>query len=152
MKTAHTTSIPIKELWHGAFGAITNDQGELLLLHRKDRDLWCLPGGLVEVGESIKEALMRECQEEIGVVVEPGELIGIYSNPDNHLFKLTDGRIRHYITTVLAVRLVSGEPRPCEVESDGLGWFTATTLPKVVPSHQVWIEHCFTREGRPHVL
>jgi hypothetical protein len=31
-------------------------------------------------------------------------------------------------------------------------WFTPATLPKVVPSHRIWIEHCFTSEGRPHVL
>lgn len=152
MTTPQVTHIPVKELWHGVFGAITNDHGELLLLHRKDHDLWCLPGGLLEVGESIQEALVRECREEIGAQVEPRELIGIYSNPLLHLFHLQDGRIRQYITTVLAVRLVSGDLRPCEVESDRLGWFTPATLPKVVPSHRIWIEHCFAREGRPHVL
>ncbi|MBS0350720.1 MAG: NUDIX domain-containing protein [Proteobacteria bacterium] len=66
-----------------AFAIIKNDLGEILLCHRRDKDLWNLPGGGVEVGESPWEAVVREVQEEIGLVVRVNHLTGIYSKP-NH--------------------------------------------------------------------
>jgi hypothetical protein len=55
----------------------------------------------------------------------------------------------------LAIEVLRTYDAKCSVSGDAVQldkWFTPATLPKVVPSHRIWIEHCFTSEGRPHVL
>jgi ADP-ribose pyrophosphatase YjhB (NUDIX family) len=66
-----------------AFAIIKNKKGDILLCHRRDRDLWNLPGGRVEVGESPWAAVLREVKEEVGLQVRVIHLAGIYAKP-NH--------------------------------------------------------------------
>ena len=54
---------------------------EILLMRRSDNGFWGLPGGFVEVGESVADAARREVAEETGWTVELGRLIGVYSDP-----------------------------------------------------------------------
>jgi len=63
----------------GAFGLITNEKDEILLVHRNDYDLWNLPGGAMESGESPWSAVIREVKEETGFDVEIMGMQGIYS-------------------------------------------------------------------------
>ena len=53
----------------------------LLLMQRSDNGAWGLPGGYVEIGESVVEAAAREVVEETGVRVEVERLVGVYSDP-----------------------------------------------------------------------
>ena len=60
-------------------GLISNAQGEILLI-RSPRRGWEFPGGQVEEGESLIQALKREVQEETGIIASVGALVGVYSN------------------------------------------------------------------------
>ncbi len=60
-------------------GLISNPEGEILLI-RSPRRGWEFPGGQVETGETLMQALEREVQEEAGITISVGELVGIYSN------------------------------------------------------------------------
>lgn len=53
----------------GVFALIFNEQGHILLGHRRDTDWWNLPGGCMEIGETVDEALRREVQEETGLEI-----------------------------------------------------------------------------------
>ena len=55
------------------------DNGKVLLTKREDFEVWCLPGGSVEEGESLAEASIREAKEETGLDVELTRLVGVYS-------------------------------------------------------------------------
>src|SRR3990172_12835056 len=63
-------------------------EGKILLTKREDFEVWCLPSGGVEDGESLAEAAIRETKEETGVDVELTRLVGVYSRlggmPDIH--------------------------------------------------------------------
>jgi ADP-ribose pyrophosphatase YjhB (NUDIX family) len=55
------------------------DEGKILLTRRDDFEVWCLPGGGVEEGESMAEAAIRETKEETGIDAELTRLVGVYS-------------------------------------------------------------------------
>lgn len=60
-----------------AFAIILNEQNEILLCHRRDYDLWNLPGGGIEAGESPREAVIREVKEETGLDVGMDSLVDV---------------------------------------------------------------------------
>lgn len=61
-----------------SFVVLLNDLNEVLLCHRRDQDLWNLPGGGGELGESPEERAVRETAEEVGLQIELVCLTGIY--------------------------------------------------------------------------
>ena len=63
---------------------------------------WALPGGFVEVGETVEEAAVREAAEETGLAVEVARLVGVYSDPER------DPR-GHNVSVAFVVRVLSGE-------------------------------------------
>ena len=65
----------------GAF--VTNERGQILLLRRgqgEKQNSWTVPGGIMELGETPREAAKREVLEETGLEVEIGDLVGVYTN------------------------------------------------------------------------
>jgi 8-oxo-dGTP diphosphatase len=86
----------------GAFAMIFDDQGRVLLCHRRDIDVWNLPGGGVESGELPTEAVTREVMEETGLEVEIERLVGVYGKigKDEYVFsficRITGGSL--YVT------------------------------------------------------
>src|SRR3954447_14029752 len=90
-----------------AVGFVTDDVGRLLLEHRVDNDLWALPGGTHEFGESIVQTVVREVREETGLDVEVTGLIGIYTDP-RALIAYSDGEVRQQFTLSFRCRLLGG--------------------------------------------
>ena len=66
---------------NGSAIVVENDKGEILLEERADRDKWCIPGGLQELGETFEEVALRELKEETGLTakVENLTIIGVVS-------------------------------------------------------------------------
>src|SRR3984893_14390661 len=87
---------------------VTNDRGELLLVHKTDNDLWALPGGGMDVGESIEQATVREVKEETGLDVVPTGIVGIYTNP-NHVMAYDDGEVRQQFSVCFTTKLLGGK-------------------------------------------
>lgn len=69
---------------------VTDSEGKILLHKRSDNFLWSLPGGAMELGESVKQAVIREMKEETGFDVEVLKCIGIYPDP-GHVIAFSDG-------------------------------------------------------------
>ena len=65
-------------------GAIFNEKGEILLQRRADNGYWGLPGGKVDIGESVEQGAIREVLEETGLHVTIKRLIGVYSDPQHY--------------------------------------------------------------------
>ena len=70
---------------------VTDSEGRILLHKRSDNFLWSTPGGAMELGESVEQAVIREVKEETGFDVEVLRCIGIYSDP-GHVIALPTGR------------------------------------------------------------
>ncbi len=92
-----------------AASAIVRDATSRILLHRRrDNDLWALPGGTMELGESIGECVVREVREETGLVVEPERIVGIYTNP-KHVVAFSDGEVRQEFSVCFVCQITGGE-------------------------------------------
>lgn len=68
----------------GVFAVILDASKQVLLCHRNDMNLWNLPGGAMEQGETPWEAVGREVEEEVGLRVAIEQLLGIYARPDQN--------------------------------------------------------------------
>jgi ADP-ribose pyrophosphatase YjhB (NUDIX family) len=87
--------------------AVRDDAGRLLLIHKIDNDFWALPGGAMEIGESIADAAVREVAEETGMTVEVTGLVGIYTDP-GHVMAYDDGEVRQEFSICVLARVRGG--------------------------------------------
>jgi len=97
------------------------DCGRILLTKREDFEIWCLPGGAIEPGESAAQTAVREVLEETGVEVEVTGLVGIYSRP-----RWNQGGDHDIL---FAATPVGGALKPQASEVIDLGYFGADALP-----------------------
>lgn len=98
------------------------DEGRILLTKREDFEVWCLPGGGVEDGESLAEGALREAKEETGLDVELTSLVGVYS-------RLGGGM--HDVHAVLyAAKPIGGELRTQPHETIEVAYFPFDQLPR----------------------
>lgn len=111
-----------------ASGIVYNGRGEVLLEKRADNGWWGLPGGHVDVGESVEQAAIREIREETGIRTRVRRLVGIYSDPRyNVIGAYSDGLI-HFVVVIFVCEYLSGELEVSE-ESTDVGYFPARNLP-----------------------
>jgi len=112
----------------------------LLLMQRSDNGNWGLPGGYVEIGESVTTAAAREVLEETGLRVELGRLVGVYSDPALQVVAYPDGRRVHVVNLCFEARpLGTSEPTTPE-ETLATGYFEPDALPEpLVPIHAIRI-------------
>jgi ADP-ribose pyrophosphatase YjhB (NUDIX family) len=89
---------------------VTNEDGEILLIRRSDNDNWALPGGAMDLGESLPEAAVRETAEETGIDVEITGLVGIYTDPRHVILYTSNGEVRQEFSVVFAARPTGGTP------------------------------------------
>jgi len=113
----------------------------LLLMRRSDNGHWGLPGGYVEIGESVAMAAAREVMEETGYAVEIGRLLGVYSDPSTQVIEYEpDRRVQAVNLCFEAAPLSKGEPTTPE-ETLEIGYFPAALLPEpFVPIHRLRID------------
>ena len=90
-------------------GAIIIEDSRVLLVKRAHPPLqaqWSIPGGVLEVGELVREAAIREAREETGLTVEPGELLGVY----DRILRNLEKRVQyHYVLIDFLCRRVGGD-------------------------------------------
>ncbi|PFG05397.1 NUDIX hydrolase [Bacillus sp. es.034] len=111
----------------GAVVIILNDQHEVLLQHRTDGG-WGLPGGLMELGESLEETARREVKEETGLEVGELKLVNIFSGKD-YYFKVSNGDELYSVTAVYVTRDVKGKMDIDETESVEVQFFKLSEMP-----------------------
>lgn len=108
----------------GVYALIYHDE-RVLLAHRRDIDWWNLPGGGMEIGETVEEATCREVREETGLEVQVERLVGVYSKPQKQEVVLT-----------FRCKVIGGELQVTE-ESRACAFFSPDALPRnTLPKHR----------------
>jgi|GEM_PF-246491 len=119
--------------------AIINDDGAILLIQRKDDQLWAMPGGGFEVGEAPAEGVEREAWEETGIVVEAVSLIGVY---DSRLCGTRSNAQLYQFVFLCRPKHAHAEPSISN-ETLAVDWYAEAELPPLSPGHQQRIADAF---------
>ena len=114
-------------------GAIIIQDSRVVLVKRAHPPIqgqWSIPGGVLEVGELVREAAVREAREETGLIVEAGDLLGVY---DRVLYD-TEKRVQyHYVLIDFLCRPVGGKLLAASDAAE-VRWFTREELPVLDPN------------------
>ena len=105
-------------------GAVVVEENRVLLVRRGQEPLkgkWSLPGGMLELGETLEDGVAREVSEETGLSVEPVELIELLDKVHRE-----NGRVRyHYVIADYLCRVVGGSLRAAS-DADAVRWVERT--------------------------
>jgi 8-oxo-dGTP diphosphatase len=108
-------------------GAVIVDGGRVLLIKRGQPPLqgrWSLPGGVVEVGETLHEALVREVREETGLEVEVGPVVEVLERIEREV----DNRVEYHYVIIDYRCLVRGGRLTCGSDADDARWVAASDV------------------------
>jgi ADP-ribose pyrophosphatase YjhB (NUDIX family) len=131
---------------------VANDAGEILLIRRTDNGNWALPGGAVDLGESLPQAGIRETREESGIDCEITGLSGIYTDPAHVVLYTSNGEARQEFSIVLTARLTGGKPTPSD-ESSEVRWVPVSEVGgyQMDPSMRLRVRHYAEHHGQPYI-
>jgi ADP-ribose pyrophosphatase YjhB (NUDIX family) len=116
-----------------AVGAIVgNEREELLLIQRGDSGVWLYPTGWADVGYSAAEVVVKEVEEETGILVEPVRLVAVFDG------MRLGARGLPFYSLVFYCRPLGGELRPHPLEARDVGWFSEAALPEPLAGAGRW--------------
>ncbi|MDR7857875.1 NUDIX hydrolase [Tissierella sp.] len=117
----------------GANVILLNDKDQILLHHRIDRDWWGLPGGAMELGESLEQTASREVFEEVGLVCGNLKLFNVYSG-ERLYYKYPDGNEVYNVTATYLCKDYSGEIVIDPSEGRDVRFFSLDKIPSNLSS------------------
>ncbi|MGI5485407.1 NUDIX hydrolase [Microtetraspora malaysiensis] len=131
---------------------VTNDAGDILMIRRSDNGNWAVPGGALDLGESLPQAAVRETLEETGITCEITGLVGTYTDPRHIILYTSNREARQEFSIVLTARAVSGEPTPSS-ESAEVRWVARDQVQALSMdrSMALRISHYLIGTGLPHI-
>lgn len=131
---------------------VVNGAGEILMIRRTDNGNWALPGGAIDIGESLPQAGIRETLEETGIECQITGLSGIYTDPGHVIVYTSDGEIRQEFSIVLTAEPTAGE-LAVSTETSAVRWVAVTDLAgyPMDSSMRLRIAHYSDSHGAPHI-
>ncbi|SFJ19395.1 NUDIX hydrolase [Thermoflavimicrobium dichotomicum] len=134
-----------------ASAVVTDQEGRIVLHKRSDNHLWSLPGGVMELGESIEQTIIREVKEETGFDVEVLKCIGLYTDP-GHVIAFSDGEVRQQFSICFACKILGGE-KSVSSESTRVELFTKEEIEQMDlhPAQRIRIQDFFANQERAFI-
>jgi 8-oxo-dGTP pyrophosphatase MutT (NUDIX family) len=116
-------------------GVIIEKGDQILLQHRTDADVWCIPGGGLELGEKVKDAARREAEEETGLIIGDLQFFGVYSGQEGFA-EYDSGDQVYSIQIIFKTSTTTGDLIQQSEESRAHAYFDKHDLPTNLNSHQ----------------
>jgi 8-oxo-dGTP pyrophosphatase MutT (NUDIX family) len=131
---------------------VVNDAGDVLMIQRSDNGNWAVPGGAIDLGESMMDAAVRETLEETGIVCRVTGLAGIYTDPRHRILYTSNGEVRQEFSILLTGVPVGGELTPSS-ESSEVRWVPRDELAgyQLDRSMRMRVEHYLAGGGAPYL-
>jgi ADP-ribose pyrophosphatase YjhB (NUDIX family) len=131
---------------------VINERGELLLIRRTDNENWAMPGGAMDIGETIAEAGVRETREETGIECEIVRVVGVYTNPRHVMLYTSNNEVRQECSLVFEARPVGGELATSS-ESREVRWVAHDEIDQYTmhPSMRQRVQHVLERRDTPFI-
>jgi len=131
---------------------VTNDAGEVLLIRRSDNGNWAVPGGAIDLGESVAQAGGRETKEESGIDCQITGIVGIYSDPKHVILYTSNGEVRQEFSILLTAHATGGHPTPSSESSD-VRWVPVGELGEygMDRSMRMRVDHYLERRNSPYI-
>src|SRR5579859_6608044 len=133
---------------------VADDDGRILLIRRTDNGNWAVPGGAIDLGESMIDSAIRETREESGIDCEIIGLVGIFTDPRHVIRYTSNDEVRQEFSILLTGRAVSGEPTASS-ETSEVHWIEPARLPELPMDRSMRLrlakyEH-YLASGRQHL-
>ncbi|GAA1711011.1 NUDIX domain-containing protein [Kribbella yunnanensis] len=131
---------------------VVNDRDEILFIRRTDNDNWAIPGGAVDLGESVPAAAIRETKEESGIDCELDGIVGIYSDPKHIILYTSNNEARQEFSIVFTAHPTGGELRTSD-ESSEVKWIPRADIPSLTmdPSMRKRVDRYLSGATQPHI-
>jgi 8-oxo-dGTP pyrophosphatase MutT (NUDIX family)/predicted RNase H-like HicB family nuclease len=132
---------------------VTNDADDILMIRRTDNGNWAVPGGAIDLGESVAQAAVRETLEETGIECAITGITGIYSDPRHVILYTSNGEARQEFSIVLTARPLVCQPTPSG-ESSEVRWVPGSEVPGYTMdrSMRIRINDFLSRSNSPVVI
>lgn len=135
----------------GGSALVVDDQGAILMQRRSDSGNWSFPGGVMEIGETLEQCVIRETKEETGLDIEITGILGIYTDPE-HVIAYADGEVRQEFNITFYGRVIGGR---IEVSSESTEVrFLRLEELETVPVHEtvrLRLRHHAEQRAHPHL-
>lgn len=115
----------------GANVIILDSSGRILLHHRVDNYMWGLPGGAMEMGESLEETAIREINEEVGLVCRNLKIFNVYSG-EKLYYKYPNGDEVYNVTATYICKDFSGQIAIDKTEGNDAKFFSVNDIPEKI--------------------
>lgn len=134
---------------------VADNAGRILLIRRTDNGNWAVPGGAIDLGESMSDAAVRETHEETGIDCEITGLVGIFTDPRHVIHYISNDEVRQEFSIVLTGRAVGGQPTPSS-ETSEVRWVESKRLPELAMDRSMRLrlsayERYLASDGQQHL-
>ncbi len=135
----------------GGSALVVDNDGSILMQRRSDSGNWSFPGGVMEIGETLEQCVIRETKEETGLDIELTRLLGIYTDPA-HVIAYEDGEVRQEFNITYYGKVVGGQIEVSS-ESTEVRFVHPDELPEI-PVHdtvRLRLEHHAEHRTEPYL-
>lgn len=113
---------------------VTDGDDRVLFIRRSDNGNYALPGGGMDLGESLTDTAVRECHEETGYDIQVDGLVGVFSNPGHVLHYTSNDEVRQELSIVYHGHVVGGTARDND-EASAIVWVPRHEILGLSPMH-----------------